>query len=857
MSRLIIKNLPLQISEDDIKTLFSKKGNITDVKLLFKNGKFRRFAFVGYEKEGDAVAACNFFNNTFIKQSKISVEHFQDYKSAQKPVSWSERNKQHREKNKAVLQDNVRHDKKDLKKTKRNKQGNSNVSLKDQLLEQYKGDPKFREFLKVFEKGASEDVLDTSENTGKETVDDKTTSVEEQGEKEEKEKKLANKKDVSDLDYLKSLMKTNPDSSGEVEGTKSIKEKKSKDLHTVVIRSKEMCKFKQNKNRTFNKKSLKTFLKPLKFRSLRIPKNIGFVAYVGFRTEKEMRQALMKDRSFLDGARVHITKYEKPGKVDDQSCSTAPWSAAEERVKNAEPVAETGMIFVRNLWYSVTEDDLRDVFQKYGEISDISLPICKFTRRPKGFAKVTFVFPEHAARAMTELDATVFKGRLLHILPGLSNEESEKNKEGLSFKENKAKEKKVRAGSWHNWNTLFMGSSAVVDLMADKYNKSKQEILHSEGKQSVAVNLALGEAQIVAETKRFLEDNGICLEAFSNPDVQRSSTIILVKNLPAKTTAKELLEIFGRYGELGRVVVPPSGVSGVIEFLDPGEAKKAFYSLAYSKFKYSPLYLEWAPIQVFKTEFSPQPQKENNQSLETDKEEEEGEKEEENLDTLPNPEPDTTIYVKNLNFATTEEVLKEHFQRIGAVHSVLIVKRRGLSQGYGFLQFLRRSDAQKALREMNNSTLEEHTLQVKLSEKILTSELKSARRMHKTGAQTSSKIMVRNIPFQATWKEVRQLFMTFGELKAVRLPSKPGSSEHRGFGFVEYVSKEDAKNAFQALKLSTHLYDRRLVLEWANEDDTVEELRRKTAEHFIAGDPPKKKTRIELDAKMKDSDDEA
>lgn len=60
-----------------------------------------------------------------------------------------------------------------------------------------------------------------------------------------------------------------------------------------------MCKAKLSNSRTFTKKSIKTFLKPLKFRSLRIPRNIRMVAYVGFKTEKEMRQALLKDKSFL------------------------------------------------------------------------------------------------------------------------------------------------------------------------------------------------------------------------------------------------------------------------------------------------------------------------------------------------------------------------------------------------------------------------------------------------------------------------------------------------------------------------------------------------------------------------------
>lgn len=40
------------------------------------------------------------------------------------------------------------------------------------------------------------------------------------------------------------------------------------------------------------------------------------------------------------------------------------------------------------------------------------------------------------------------------------------------------------------------------------------------------------------------------------------------------------------------------------------------------------------------------------------------------------------------------------------------------------------------------------------------------------------------------------------------------------------------QRAFNALCHSTHLYGRRLVLEWADTEETVEALRRKTAQHF-------------------------
>lgn len=62
----------------------------------------------------------------------------------------------------------------------------------------------------------------------------------------------------------------------------------------------------------------------------------------------------------------------------------------------------------------------------------------------------------------------------------------------------------------------------------------------------------------------------------------------------------------------------------------------------------------------------------------------------------------------------------------------------------------------------------------------------------------------------------------------------PGEDAHRGFCFVDYTTKADAKRAFDALSASTHLYGRRLVLEWASNEDQqdVEELRKRTAAKF-------------------------
>lgn len=71
--------------------------------------------------------------------------------------------------------------------------------------------------------------------------------------------------------------------------------------------------------------------------------------------------------------------------------------------------------------------------------------------------------------------------------------------------------------------------------------------------------------------------------------------------------------------------------------------------------------------------------------------------------------------------------------------------------------------------------------------------------------------------FEATANDIKELFKPFGAVKKVRLPKKVNSTNHRGFGFVEFVSKEQAGAAFKSLRHS-HLYGRKIIIEWAKQD---------------------------------------
>ncbi|RMC05937.1 hypothetical protein DUI87_17482 [Hirundo rustica rustica] len=900
MSRLIVKNLPNGMKEERFRKLFAAFGTLTDCCLKYtKDGRFRKFGFIGYRSEDEAQTALNHFNKSFIDTSRVTVELCKSFGDPTKPKAWSKHSQKAPAPEKQTKEPLASAAPAGTKKHKKKKDPVDN-------LKELEEDKTFQEFLVVHQKRSqvatwANDTLAGEPKKGKSAAADylnfdseESEELSDAGDEEETEgkkegKRAATSKDLSDMDYLKSkVVEDSSSSSSTEEETESEEEEEESETGEdsgiaethPEKRGKPKAQQAEQKAPAGKKKKGST-LEPVAIRMGQKAqgKNSGYI-FVDLKSEAEMQRALKRKKEFLGGRCVEIsrcrntTKETVPAKPDHQ-----PWQRRLRDDEEEEDLSESGRLFVRNLPFTSTEEDLEKVFSKYGPLSEIHFPIDKLTKKPKGFAFITYMIPEHAVKALAELDGQVFQGRMMHLLPSTIKKEKIEDgdaEESSSYKKHKEAKDKANSASSHNWNALFVGTNAVADAMAQRYNASKSQVLDAESKDSVAVRVALGETELVQEIRRFLVENGVSLDSFSQAAGERSKTVILVKNLPAGTSTAELEELFGKHGSLGRVLLPEGGITAIVEFLEPTEAKQAFTRLAYSKtevkmklraefflqampfaphfspvfpsqFHYVPLYLEWAPMGVF---LSPAPQKgkagvpgkEDEAGLEPGEsindseeaaaqEEEEEEEEEENI-------PGCTLFIKNLNFATTEDTLKETFSKVGALKSCTVSKKKDkagtlLSMGFGFVEYKKPESAQKALRRLQGCTVDGHKLEVKLSERAVRPAVKSARKKQTAKKQKTSKILVRNIPFQATVREIRELFSTFGELKTVRLPKKmAGTGSHRGFGFVDFVTKQDAKKAFTALCHSTHLYGRRLVLEWADTEETLEALRRKTAQHF-------------------------
>ena len=72
-------------------------------------------------------------------------------------------------------------------------------------------------------------------------------------------------------------------------------------------------------------------------------------------------------------------------------------------------------IYVGNLAYSVTEEELREAFAAYGEISSCSLITDKFTGQSKGFGFVEMANNSEADAAIKALNETALKGRNIKV----------------------------------------------------------------------------------------------------------------------------------------------------------------------------------------------------------------------------------------------------------------------------------------------------------------------------------------------------------------------------------------------------------------------------------------------------------
>ncbi|NEQ99578.1 MAG: RNA-binding protein [Cyanothece sp. SIO2G6] len=72
-------------------------------------------------------------------------------------------------------------------------------------------------------------------------------------------------------------------------------------------------------------------------------------------------------------------------------------------------------VYVGNLSYEVTKEDLQQVFCEYGTVSRVSLPMDRETGRPRGFAFVDMSAEDEETAVIEALDGAEWMGREMKV----------------------------------------------------------------------------------------------------------------------------------------------------------------------------------------------------------------------------------------------------------------------------------------------------------------------------------------------------------------------------------------------------------------------------------------------------------
>ncbi len=90
-------------------------------------------------------------------------------------------------------------------------------------------------------------------------------------------------------------------------------------------------------------------------------------------------------------------------------------------------------IYVGNLPFSATEDEVREVFAAFGQVASVTLIKDKFTGQPRGFGFVEMPSEDDAQKAIQALNGKDFKNRSMVVNPARPREERGGSRQGGGF----------------------------------------------------------------------------------------------------------------------------------------------------------------------------------------------------------------------------------------------------------------------------------------------------------------------------------------------------------------------------------------------------------------------------------------
>lgn len=200
--------------------------------------------------------------------------------------------------------------------------------------------------------------------------------------------------------------------------------------------------------------------------------------------------------------------------------------------------------------------------------------------------------------------------------------------------------------------------------------------------------------------------------------------------------------------------------------------------------------------------------------------------------------PDTRIYVGNINFELTEEDLRKTFEPFGEISNIVMSHDAvtGKHRGFCFIDFTTVEDTHKALQTMNGFELGGRNIKVSRPNSstsqfpgmtmipgaapsltsVSSPQLQSpasgtpaenpikavqeiANRINAQTSRPSNRIYIGSLHWDITEDQIVRVFSPFGSILSCTLIPNPETGKHKGYGFIEYSNPQEAQEAIKQM----------------------------------------------------------
>lgn len=322
MSRIIVKNLPAYLSDVRLKDHFSSQGaTVTDTKILRRrDGTSRQFGFVGFKSEQEAHSALQYFHRTFIDTSRIDVgiaKSIQDAAPSEEKVV-AARTKEAVTADKKAAKGITLNQREDEKKKTKNAKGVS-----------------FDEFMAIMAPKKKRKVWQNEEGEDGETRLNSKDFEPEAVKEKSKKKQKRNESGILEIEELKMAL----EGDGEEGEDKVLNDEGMTDIDYMYKRMKRK---------------------------------------VGEDLEEADKKFDQSDSEAEDDGDENVKDSDEES-IDEEHLIRQQQEKMEmeEKAKkdqeNVDAIMTSGRIFVRNLPFSATEEELEDYFSRYGAVTQVSI----------------------------------------------------------------------------------------------------------------------------------------------------------------------------------------------------------------------------------------------------------------------------------------------------------------------------------------------------------------------------------------------------------------------------------------------------------------------------------------------------